>query len=293
MGPNSCMKYGASFYPLFSPANGKDCGNKHLRELRAILVNVRSLQKHAPDIYDLLKEYRIDLLFLSEFSLNEASLPDLHIAMPEAYSCVYLDRAEKRGGGVAIIFKKIYKCNSFQMEELLGAEALGFSLSCSGQWSFSGALVYRPTGHTGDFLTSLDQALAPKCAAHANCTLLSDFNIDLDETEDPLVICFMDILSSFNLIRVPMGVTHRAGHAIVGILLNVPMTWETLFTVPWFDHFVMPFSWKVTQAKESRPHVIRSEDTSWSRVVMEDLRSTLLKLKTRIVRVHDGETYGS
>ncbi|KAJ1218780.1 hypothetical protein NDU88_006354 [Pleurodeles waltl] len=141
---------------------------------------------------------------LKETWLNEAAYPDLHIALPEAYTCVHLDRVEKRGGGVGIIYKKIFRCNSFKRDELLGAEALGFSLLSGGQLSFSGGFVYCPPGH----LDSLDQAVIPKCVSYAKFTILDDFNIDLDKMEDPLATRLVETRSSFNMIRVSMGPTH-------------------------------------------------------------------------------------
>ncbi|KAJ1135364.1 hypothetical protein NDU88_001804 [Pleurodeles waltl] len=53
-------------------------------ELKAIPVNVRSLHKRALDIFDILKDESIDLLFSTKTWLKEASCPDLYVALPEA-----------------------------------------------------------------------------------------------------------------------------------------------------------------------------------------------------------------
>lgn len=65
--------------------------------IRAFLLNTRSLNKHDLHIFDLIQESKSDILFLTKTWLTENSNSTIAIAIPPGYSILRKDRIGARG----------------------------------------------------------------------------------------------------------------------------------------------------------------------------------------------------
>lgn len=73
--------------------------------LGCILLNVRSVHKHAIEIWNLLDSLSPDIAFFMETWTNSSSAPDINTAIPDGYKIQRKDCHNHPGGGLAITHK--------------------------------------------------------------------------------------------------------------------------------------------------------------------------------------------
>lgn len=71
--------------------------------MKGSLLNCRSACKHSVMIKDLIVRQDLDFLWLTETWLIDSSAAILDELSPVGYQLLYVHRAGKRGGGVAVI----------------------------------------------------------------------------------------------------------------------------------------------------------------------------------------------
>ncbi|KAJ1149442.1 hypothetical protein NDU88_002252 [Pleurodeles waltl] len=99
-----------------------------INHLKCILVNARSVHKHAVELWDLLDSTAPDVAFITETWMNASSAPDIATAIPEGYKISRKDRTNQVGGGIAIVFKDSISATTSTEDTPLAAEHLHFQI---------------------------------------------------------------------------------------------------------------------------------------------------------------------
>lgn len=258
----SCGQCAFKLQPCLAPFHQAEGQNT---TYKILLLNCRSLPKHIAELSILLLEENLDVLFLTETWTSPYSDPDMVQALPPGFLHHRLDRSSGKGGGIAIIYKSIFKCRILG-SPVLDCENLHFTISCSPLLSLSGILIYRPPGPVGQFLTSLlDSETRLACLA-PNFTILGDLNIHFDDPSSKVALDMLEDLSALQFSQRVLKATHEKGHLLDPVFSNLlNLICLDPIPIPWSDHHVISLLWS---PKLVVPFVqpIRKRTRCWSRL---------------------------
>ena len=162
---------------------------------------------------DFVTDHNLDVLCITETWVSNSDNFSTNSITPCGFSVVSASRIGKRGGGIAVIIKNQLKykrhanftCSTF---EVLLLHVTSFTKT------FAIAIIYRPPGPLGSFLTELNEFLVTLVSTFDDFLLLGDFNIHIDLPNDDSSKKLMLLLNDFSLkqhINVP---THVQGHTL-------------------------------------------------------------------------------
>ena len=127
----------------------------------------------------------------------------------------------RHGGGLALVYKDHLKpkCRPSHMTELL--ELMNVNITIKGI-NINLYIVYRPPkGSVIEFCNSLAMTLENNINTDkGKLLMLGDYNIHLDEENNPDTIIFNDFLESFGLISYKTFFTHTAKHILDLVISN-------------------------------------------------------------------------
>ncbi|XP_078503358.1 uncharacterized protein LOC144762111 [Lissotriton helveticus] len=249
--------------------------NPDSRLFTFLSLNCRSLPKHKTEIFNLLIDEAPDALFVTETWLHASSGPDVAMALPDSYAIIRLDRINKVGGGISIIFKKKITCD-FKKCPCPGCEGAIFKIILSPNFTFSGALIYRPPGAASNWLTNLSELIGPLAMNAANFTIIGDLNLHLDNDHCINATELIADLASLNLSLKNSGPTHTAGHLLDPIFSNIANldTFPAL-PIPWSDHFSIKFSFRAQLINKDTSLASTSAVRKWKRLDINTLNTFL------------------
>ena len=185
------------------------------------LLNVRSIRNKVEYIVELLSEFHLDLLCITETWLLESDANIIKAALPKTHSLLHVPRPLRvgdRGGGVAVIYSlalsstRIIPSNlnfsSFEYMEVV------ISRNCS---VLRIALVYRP-GHSGTdrlFMDEFDSFIELFSSKNGRLLMCGDFNYWIDDpARKPYSSEFVELLDSNNFVNHVQIPTHASGHTL-------------------------------------------------------------------------------
>jgi len=166
-------------------------------------------------IQNLIHDEGMDILALSETWLKPDSLPStVNSITPDGYSCINVPRMNGRGGGVAFVFRSVFKfCQirwpnfNFSSFEFVGAKL------CLSSVSYMFVNVYRPPGPVSVFLDEFSRLLEDLVVSPSEIVISGDFNIHVDRDEEP-AMGFSAILEAFGFQQHVGFPTHNHGHTL-------------------------------------------------------------------------------
>ncbi|CAC5390090.1 unnamed protein product [Mytilus coruscus] len=150
-----------------------------------------------------------DILAITESWLgsdvDEGVIQDL---VPSGYSIIHHSRSDRRGGGIALLFKRgigIKRLN-IQEKHFTHFEHMEFSVH-SGDLNIRLCVIYRPPPSKYNV------------SAH-NVLFTGDFNFHLDNLSDPDALRFYQSLEERNLTQHVKDATHKRGHILDLLITN-------------------------------------------------------------------------
>lgn len=219
--------------------------------LRCMLANARSMCNKSDLISDCISQHQIDFLCLTESWLTGDDTFDeavLTTSCPSSHSFISSPRCNKRGGGLAVLYRstiKVAKCNihfsptSFELLTVMIA-SLSRSVVC--------AVIYRPPKFSvATFLSELAD-LCSHLSSYSDFIIVGDMNVrDLSGE-------FASTLSAFGLTQHVTEPTHDSGHTLDLVLSrsssSIVSCTHTLAGLS--DHLSVKFDLSLSTARQIR-----------------------------------------
>lgn len=236
---------------------------RSVNTLNAGLINARSAIKNAAAIHDLIFEQDLDMLALTETWFSAASPPRLDELVPDGYKIISLDRQSRRGGGVALIFRKHLDFSIINSDEIYASlECLSLRWNKGPEETIGVIIIYHPPSARTSFPEDMMELISNVALQFTKSLILGDFNCWADDVfnlEAQQILRFSESVGYTQEVSDP---THKAGHILdwilhSGCVHNV----DAPLQVAWSDHCYIGF--KVEGGLERKaPHIPNRRTTA-------------------------------
>ena len=188
--------------------------DNHSQTVKFALWNVRSLTKKSFLINDLISTNNLDFLFLTETWLDSVNHNITLIeSAPPNYLFLGVNRENRRGGGIATIFKDSFHCKLSTYGQYDSFEYLCGIVRCCPKILL--LTIYRPPNlSVVMFLEEFCELLSEICVPFDSIIISGDFNLHIDKFDNPHSRDFLALLDTFNLTQHVQGPTHSQGHTL-------------------------------------------------------------------------------
>jgi hypothetical protein len=243
-------------------------------KFKLAVVNVHSARKKGDIVIDTIIDEKLDILALTEtwFDKDEdrASLASV---TPDGYSIYHIPRLNRRGGGVAVIYRDTIKKRVNKVEELASFEYLDISISQDSE-ILRLVVVYRPPSNSmHEFLSDFAKLTD---AQKGNLVIVGDMNVHVDNPKDNVTVQFLDLLDTSNLIQHVDKPTHNHGHILDLVLTRSS---ELIVSDITYNHSVKSdHAMVICHMAITKPHAPQKTITrNWKQVEMEALRADIVQ----------------
>lgn len=179
--------------------------------LRMGLINARSIANKSLLLSDLFTSKSMDFMLLTETWQRNMEYYHLNELCPMDCNFISTPRLTGRGGGLAVVFKNRFICQSVSADTYSSFELQMTKVGHSN--SFYCILVYRPPGPAASFLVDFSDFLSSIIKLD-RVIIVGDFNIHVDDDTCKEASEFVNITESFNFIQHVFGHTHNKGHML-------------------------------------------------------------------------------
>ena len=210
--------------------------------------NVRSLNNKVDRILAFASDRDISLLFIQETWLTDANNHTTAVIKSHGFKVHHAHRAEKAGGGVAIIYRPCIALIRVFTTSYESFECVSVKVSLPGRKSLLCMCIYR-TGPMGSFISDFDDHLAAIFPKFDKFLICGDINIHFDK-ESCHATDFLYNLSSYGIDQLVEVPTHKAGHTLDVVcsshnILNssrLEVLTDTILHFKSCDHFPIVFT---------------------------------------------------
>ena len=193
--------------------------------MSCVLWNAGSLNNKLSDLLALLEDEDLDIAAVTETWMSSqqnnitAELRDI------GYNIFHFNRDTRKGGGVALIFKKDFKFVSGKTFKFETFECILVSIACRTSAQVNFIVVYRFCEITpSPFLTEFYDFIETIFIDLRQIIILGDFNLHVNDQFNQNILRFADILNSFSLIQEIDGPTHKLGNTLDLVIHNISDT---------------------------------------------------------------------
>ena len=200
-------------------------------------INPWSINNKTTAIYDFIETNKIDLLAVTESWMKtkeEGSVEYIfeHEMLPKSHQMVLVPRSNaKRGGGIAVIYKKEIKLKVMQFTGKLYKQFEYAVCSVNiNKTLIKLIIVYRPvptkvnTLNVRLFWKEFEKFLSKHAFCKEDILITGDLNFHLDETSHPDTIRLNMLLEEFDLLQRIQEPTHKAGHTLDVLITRTDFT---------------------------------------------------------------------
>ena len=194
-----------------------------LRTLATLLtmrmLNVRSIANKSALFVDYINECKADLFAITETWLSDNDSAVCYEITPPGYKLFHCPRSDRRGGGTALLFR-----DNINVRKLESGSRISFEFSeylvCTGSLRIRLVIIYRPPysiNHpvtVNSFIDEFSEYLESVILSNELICLTGDFNIHVDDYNDPAACRFLDLLESMSLTGHVAEPTHELGHTL-------------------------------------------------------------------------------
>lgn len=223
--------------------------------------NAQSCKNKTNEIHEILSDSSPDVVFITETFLSKPA--DDHILnelLPTGFSILSVPRPNRRGGGVAIIYKSLFRIKSSSTSVKVTSFEFCLLTIATPSSDLLCLCIYRPPPSNKNnssidlFLTEFS-LLLDSLNSHRSLIIAGDFNFHIDNPNLPATKKFNTLLSEHSLHQHIHAPTHRQQHTLdlvltrneTSHLLSDPLVEDICLS----DHFVISFNY--TFAKPTRP----------------------------------------
>ena len=237
---------------------------KHINSVLPIMkmgvFNARSICNKTVGVLELLSDQKIDICMLSETWLRKGDTSKISEIKDLGYNTYHCSRPG-RGGGVAILYKKTLRLTKIKIKPFKSFEHIECSMR-SGNSILRLTCIYRsPTAahsYITDFLNDFDQYLEELIHHPGKIIICGDFNIHMENRENPDTRKFSSLLERYGLIQHVSCSTHISGGTLDLVLtrsntcdkINLENL-EALQTPTTSDHYLISFTCTTTPDRTS------------------------------------------
>jgi hypothetical protein len=244
--------------------------------VKCAVMNCRSMKNKALAIADFICDNKIMLLCLTETWLQNDPVLDhfiLNEACPTEFLFLHNPRTSKRGGGVALIYKRTLNVsalllppNSYDFEFLATRVALSSR-------TFVMVIIYRPpSGSIANFLSQLADLFSHILSHYDEVIFTGDFNLRL-LSESRVLEQLNDLLTSFSLCQHINSPTHERGDILDLVITRTSSTFlSNISIMPGLaDHFSIVFDLSSANSDSSVIHTFtrRFNDSNIQQIQLE------------------------
>ena len=217
------------------------------------LLNARSVNSNAGIIAQHLVSFDLDLVAVTESWLTPDRGDDvLRGICPEGYLSLHRPRLEKRGGGLALIYRSTIRPHILDIPFIPTVfESLVCSLSINSS-AILFVLLYRPPNSSHvSFLAEFGQFLDHLINVRGNLLIVGDFNIHVDNRDSTFAEDFSSILVSHDLVQHVNEATHVDNHTLDLVISRSGLVSRCYTFDLISDHFAV--HWSIKAHRPLRP----------------------------------------
>jgi len=182
-------------------------------------LNVRSIANKSALFVDYINECKADLVAITETWLSDSDSAVCYKITPPGYKLFLCPGSDRRGGGTALLFR-----DNINVCKLESGSKISFEFSeyrvCTGSLCIRLVIIYRPPyfiNHpvtVNSFIDEFSEYLGSVVLSNDLLCLTGDFNIHVDDHNDPAACRFLDLLESMSLTQHVAEPTHELGHTL-------------------------------------------------------------------------------
>ncbi|XP_048016198.1 uncharacterized protein LOC125248394 isoform X3 [Megalobrama amblycephala] len=192
------------------------CSYKHDKnetsKIRLAQLNVRSMNKKAALLHDIILDGKLDFLCLCETLHHQNDCYNLNQASPPGYTFIDRPRITAKGGGLAILYKSELSVALITTPEMSSFECLVVKIN--GKSPVLVILIYRPPKVNSGFFSELAELLTLLSSNCSDMLTIGDINIHVDNPDCSQATNFMHVLDCFNFTQHVDFPTHKSGHIL-------------------------------------------------------------------------------
>ena len=264
-----------STVPRLAPSIKKPTSNC---TIQLALLNVCSLSNKTFLINDFISVYNLDFMFLTETWLVEGSSEAILIeSAPQDFSFMHAPRINRKGGGVAALYRDTFQCKQFSFGDFASFEYISTVLQGSPRTLF--LTIYRPPkgrkkteGPFSKFIDDLSELISLISTEFDHFAITGDLNTHIDNPNNNNGKKLLAVLDSFGLNQHVTGPTHRRGHTLdLVITKDLNITNVVVKNVGVSDHYCVFFELLICPVIQSNRHPVRK------RIITENTNALFIR----------------
>lgn len=194
---------------------------RDIQSLQLYTLNCRSVKNKALSICDYITSNNIDIMALTETWLgtdtDNIALADL---VPDGFDIYSVPRQNRRGGGVALVYKTGLKVNMIKSQEVFTSFEHLECIIGSKNSTFRLCIIYRPPASklnnvkTSVFFEEYSKYINAHVVANVELIITGDMNFPLNKPSELCTQKFMSLLKEHGLTQHVREPTHVHGHIL-------------------------------------------------------------------------------